>query len=197
MEAIYDSRAWQLPAATTGGSASIFDGQQAVFLDEISCADAVAFAKAADHAGALVPRTPTNWRFKCTGDCKSPPDSCLRHLLEYASQLKTAAEGRTTAKASIPTTPGALFPVISMQAKIYATDCAVDCVVDAMKAVGMKSYAKDVSFPRLLNEAMCYPLFDGGNIGLRRRQMQRLMIEEDYEPWAATYGATVKEKGRL
>ncbi|KAF4985384.1 hypothetical protein FDECE_16593 [Fusarium decemcellulare] len=86
---------------------------------------------------------------------------------------------------------------ISMQAKIYATDCAVDCVVDAMKAVGMKSYAKDVSFPRLLNEAMCYPLFDGGNIGLRRRQMQRLMIEEDYEPWAATYGATVKEKGRL
>ncbi|KAF4987659.1 hypothetical protein FDECE_15345, partial [Fusarium decemcellulare] len=112
MDTIYDSRAWQLPAATTGGSASIFDGQQTVFLDEISCADAVAFAEAAEQAGALAPRTPTNWRFKCTGDCKNPPDSCLRQLLEYASQLKTAAEGRTTAKASISTTPSALSPGI-------------------------------------------------------------------------------------
>ncbi|KAI8670248.1 Nitroalkane oxidase [Fusarium keratoplasticum] len=86
---------------------------------------------------------------------------------------------------------------ISMQAKIYSTDCAVDCVVDAMKAVGMKSYAKDMSFPRLLNEAMCYPLFDGGNIGLRRRQIQRLMTEEEYKPWEATYSSRGVEKGRL
>ncbi|KAM6525828.1 hypothetical protein FALCPG4_011363 [Fusarium falciforme] len=86
---------------------------------------------------------------------------------------------------------------ISMQAKIYSTDCAVDCVVDAMKAVGMKSYAKDMSFPILLNEAMYYPLFDGGNIGLRRRQIQRLMTEEEYKPWEATYSSRGVEKGRL
>ncbi|KAJ4189391.1 hypothetical protein NW755_006209 [Fusarium falciforme] len=86
---------------------------------------------------------------------------------------------------------------ISMQAKIYSTDCAVDCVVDAMKAVGMKSYAKDMSFPRLLNEAMYYPLFDGGNIGLRRRQIQRLMTEEENKPWEATYSSRGVEKGRL
>lgn len=79
---------------------------------------------------------------------------------------------------------------LAMQTKIYTTDCAVDCVIDAMKAVGMKSYAKDMPFPSLLNDAMCYPLFDGGNIGLRRRQMQRLMAEEKYEPWAATFGST-------
>lgn len=76
---------------------------------------------------------------------------------------------------------------LSMQAKIFATDSAVDCVIDAMKAVGMKSYAKDLPFSRLLNEAMCYPLFDGGNVGLRRRQMQQLMAGDDYMPWAATY----------
>ncbi|KAH8729867.1 acyl-CoA dehydrogenase/oxidase [Ilyonectria robusta] len=76
---------------------------------------------------------------------------------------------------------------LALQTKIYVTDCAVDCVVDAMKAVGMKSYANDTSFPRLLNDAMCYPLFDGGNIGLRRRQLQDLMAEKDYYPWAATY----------
>ncbi|KAF4445905.1 hypothetical protein F53441_10376 [Fusarium austroafricanum] len=86
---------------------------------------------------------------------------------------------------------------MAMQAKIYASDAGVECVVDAMKAVGMKSYAKDMSFPRLLNEAMCYPLFDGGNIGIRRRQMQSLMALDDYEPWAATYGSPKVDKSRL
>ncbi|TVY72460.1 Nitroalkane oxidase [Fusarium oxysporum f. sp. cubense] len=86
---------------------------------------------------------------------------------------------------------------MAMQTKIYTTDVAVECVIDAMKAVGMKSYAKDMSFPRLLNEVMCYPLFDGGNIGLRRRQMQRVMALEDYEPWAATYGSSKVDKSRL
>ncbi|KAF4954897.1 hypothetical protein FGADI_4999 [Fusarium gaditjirri] len=86
---------------------------------------------------------------------------------------------------------------MAMQTKIYTTDVCVDVVLDAMKAVGMKSYAKDMSFPRLLNDVMCYPLFDGGNIGLRRRQMQRVMALEDYEPWAATYGPSKIDKSRL
>jgi len=50
------------------------------------------------------------------------------------------------------------------------------------------SYAKDQPFPRLLNDAMCLPLFDGGNIGIRRRQMEKILQAEDYEPWAAFYG---------
>lgn len=86
---------------------------------------------------------------------------------------------------------------MAMQTKIYTTDVAVECVIDAMKAVGMKAYAKDMSFPRLLNDVMCYPLFDGGNVGLRRRQMQRVMALEDYEPWAATYGPSKIDKSRL
>ncbi|KAF9772710.1 hypothetical protein IL306_009584 [Fusarium sp. DS 682] len=86
---------------------------------------------------------------------------------------------------------------MAMETKIFTTDVCVDVVIDAMKAVGMKSYAKDMSFPRLLNEVMCYPLFDGGNIGLRRRQMQRVMALEGYEPWAATYGSSKVDKSRL
>lgn len=35
---------------------------------------------------------------------------------------------------------------------------------------------------------MCLPLFDGGNIGIRRRQMEKILQAEDYEPWAAFYG---------
>lgn len=35
---------------------------------------------------------------------------------------------------------------------------------------------------------MCLPLFDGGNIGIRRRQLEKIFQADDYEPWAAFYG---------
>jgi hypothetical protein len=50
------------------------------------------------------------------------------------------------------------------------------------------SYDKDGVFPALLNDAMCLPLFDGGNVGIRRRQLEKLFIVEDYQPWASTFG---------
>ena len=49
------------------------------------------------------------------------------------------------------------------------------------------SYGKNTVFPRLLNDATVYSIFDGGNIGLRRRQLQRLMQAEDYKPWASLW----------
>lgn len=42
------------------------------------------------------------------------------------------------------------------------------------------SYDKAGVFPSLLNDAMCLPLFDGGNVGIRRRQLEKLFIAEDY-----------------
>jgi hypothetical protein len=35
---------------------------------------------------------------------------------------------------------------------------------------------------------MCLPLFDGGNIGIRRRALEKLLLAEDYKPWASTFG---------
>ncbi|KAK7535473.1 acyl-CoA dehydrogenase/oxidase [Phyllosticta citricarpa] len=77
---------------------------------------------------------------------------------------------------------------LALQAKIYSSEAAVQSVVDAMKAVGITSYAKDQPFSKLLNEAMVLPLFDGGNVGVRRRQIQKIFLDAGYEPWAATYG---------
>ena len=31
------------------------------------------------------------------------------------------------------------------------------------------------------------PLFDGGNIGIRRRQVEKIFQSKGYKPWAATY----------
>ncbi|RMZ77700.1 hypothetical protein DV738_g4243, partial [Chaetothyriales sp. CBS 135597] len=75
-----------------------------------------------------------------------------------------------------------------LQTKIYCSDQAVPGITEAMYAVGMRSYRKDTVFPSLLNDAMVLPIFDGGNVGIRRRQIQTLMQQPDYKPWQGTYG---------
>lgn len=35
---------------------------------------------------------------------------------------------------------------------------------------------------------MVLPIFDGGNVGIRRRHMQELMLDANYDAWASTYG---------
>jgi hypothetical protein len=50
------------------------------------------------------------------------------------------------------------------------------------------AYDTDNPFAELLNNAMVLPIFDGGNVGIRRRHMQELMLNEDYDAWASSYG---------
>ena len=50
------------------------------------------------------------------------------------------------------------------------------------------SYNKESVLPKLLNDAMCLPLFDGGNIGIRRRELEQLFMAADYQPWASAFG---------
>ncbi|OCL02796.1 acyl-CoA dehydrogenase NM domain-like protein [Glonium stellatum] len=76
---------------------------------------------------------------------------------------------------------------IALEAKVWCSDQVVGCVIDAMKVVGMTSYSKEQPFSRLLEDAACLPLFDGGNVGIRRRQIERIFLGEDYQPWAATF----------
>lgn len=54
-----------------------------------------------------------------------------------------------------------------------------------------KSYSKDMPFSRMLEDAACLPLFDGGNVGVRRRQLEKIFKREDYEPWAGVFGPAV------
>lgn len=37
-------------------------------------------------------------------------------------------------------------------------------------------------------DALVLPIFDGGNIGVRRRQVQQVFMREDYQPWKAAFG---------
>ncbi|KAK7427270.1 hypothetical protein QQZ08_006206 [Neonectria magnoliae] len=67
------------------------------------------------------------------------------------------------------------------QAKVYCSDQAVRAVWETMQ------WLEYTVFPRLLNDAIVYSIFDGGNIGLVRCQLQGLMQAEDYKPWASLY----------
>ena len=49
-----------------------------------------------------------------------------------------------------------------------------------------RSYLADMGFGNLLNDAAVFSLFDGGNVGVRRRQYERIMQAADYEPWKAS-----------
>ena len=56
------------------------------------------------------------------------------------------------------------------------------------------AYDADQPFADLLNTAMVLPIFDGGNVGIRRRHMQDLMLSKNYDPWASSYGPSDKSQ---
>ncbi|TQN65216.1 Nitroalkane oxidase, partial [Colletotrichum shisoi] len=82
---------------------------------------------------------------------------------------------------------------LALAAKVYCSDAAVKAVTDAINAVGVAAYDTEKPFAELLNNAMVLPIFDGGNVGIRRRHMQQLMLSPSYDPWASTYGSSGDE----
>lgn len=53
---------------------------------------------------------------------------------------------------------------------------------------GSSSYSTDYPLAELMADALVLPIFDGGNIGVRRRQIQRVFMQEDYQPWKVAFG---------
>ena len=88
---------------------------------------------------------------------------------------------------------------LAFEAKIWCSEAAVRSCTDAMKLVGVSSYSSECPLQTYMADALVLPVFDGGNVGTRRRQIQNLFMKDGYEPWAASLGALeqrheVKEK---
>ncbi|KAH5170673.1 hypothetical protein HBH68_215940 [Parastagonospora nodorum] len=77
---------------------------------------------------------------------------------------------------------------LACEAKVWCSEQAVGAVQTCMSVVGISSYAEDMGLGAILADAACLPLFDGGNVGVRRRQIEEIMRREGYEPWKATFG---------
>ncbi|MFH8470750.1 acyl-CoA dehydrogenase family protein [Streptomyces sp. NPDC017991] len=74
---------------------------------------------------------------------------------------------------------------LSLATKVFASETAVQVVYDGMRAVGAEAYTTARPLAGLLQDVLAYPLFDGGNVGVRRPQLQRLFAQDGYDPLAA------------
>ncbi|SFJ69183.1 acyl-CoA dehydrogenase family protein [Bradyrhizobium sp. Gha] len=74
----------------------------------------------------------------------------------------------------------------AIEAKIFGSEAAVRVITDLMRVVGVDSYDHEAPFARLLQDALALPIFDGGNIGVRRRQLHMMLRQGSYDPLAAS-----------
>ncbi len=78
---------------------------------------------------------------------------------------------------------------LAIQAKIFGSETAVRVITDLMRVVGVESYDHEIPLGRLLLDALALPIFDGGNIGVRRRQLHTMLKGPDYAPLLASGAA--------
>jgi alkylation response protein AidB-like acyl-CoA dehydrogenase len=76
---------------------------------------------------------------------------------------------------------------LAVMAKVYCSETCVDVCYDAMKIVGVDSYMKSHPLMQLMTDSLCFPLYDGGNLGARRRQLHSIIKAPKYDPLAAAY----------
>ncbi len=55
-----------------------------------------------------------------------------------------------------------------------------------IQVVGVQSYNKDFPIIHHLLNALAYPVFEGGNISMRRRQLQGVITTEGWNPLSAS-----------
>jgi nitroalkane oxidase len=78
---------------------------------------------------------------------------------------------------------------LAVQAKIFGSEAAVRVITDLMRVAGIESYDQETPFAGLLRDALALPIFDGGNTGVRRRQLHALRKRNDYDPLLASGAA--------
>jgi nitroalkane oxidase len=57
---------------------------------------------------------------------------------------------------------------------------------ELMQVVGVSAYDNAFPLKRHLDEALAYPVIEGSDIGIRRRQIQALFSGPGYDPLAAS-----------
>lgn len=77
---------------------------------------------------------------------------------------------------------------LAVEAKIFGSETAVAVITDLMRVVGVESYDRAQPMARILQDALVLPLFDGGNLGVRRRQLHDLLRHPGYDPLAVVDG---------
>lgn len=69
--------------------------------------------------------------------------------------------------------------------KTYCSELCVQVVYDAMRVVGIDAYTDMYPLAGLMQDALCFPLYDGGNMGVRRRQLHAMLRNKEYDDMAS------------
>jgi nitroalkane oxidase len=80
---------------------------------------------------------------------------------------------------------------LAIEAKVHGSETAVRVLTDLMRVVGIESYDHALPLGRLLQDALALPLFGGGNIGVRRRQLHAILKRPEYDPLTTSGEAEV------
>lgn len=84
---------------------------------------------------------------------------------------------------------GGLAEELPIMTKVFCSETAVSTVYDCMRVVGIASYTRDLApLERLMRDAMAFPLYDGGNMGVRRRQLHEMFRQPGYDSMLAARG---------
>ncbi|TIC95724.1 Nitroalkane oxidase [Colletotrichum higginsianum] len=162
-------------ASASFDCSAVLVGAMAVGLMRAAFDAALAFAKN-DSRGGKVPLLERQAVADLLSGIKMQTEAC-RALTWKAAHAMGNSQGDYDARREL-----------ALAAKVYCSDAAVKAVTDAINAVGVTAYDTDKPFAELLNNAMVLPIFDGGNVGIRRRHVQQLMLSPNYDAWASTYG---------
>jgi butyryl-CoA dehydrogenase len=130
------------------------------------------------------------WRFATT-ETRGGPTPIIDH--QSVADVLADAKGRIEATrllawraldAVLAQHPSA--PELALHSKVFGSETGVDVINELVKLVGVTSY--DTRFPivEYLEEALAYPIIEGSNIGVRRRQLQDLFRAPGYDPLAAS-----------
>jgi butyryl-CoA dehydrogenase len=74
---------------------------------------------------------------------------------------------------------------LALHAKVFGSETAVRVIADLMRVVGIDSYDREMPLGGLLEDALVLPLFDGGNMGVRRRQLHDILRAPGYDSLVA------------
>jgi alkylation response protein AidB-like acyl-CoA dehydrogenase len=77
---------------------------------------------------------------------------------------------------------------LAVMTKVQCSELAVQVVYDAMRLVGVQSYTPQTPLERLMRNAMVFPLYDGGNMGVRRRQLHWMFMQPGYHSMLGARG---------
>ncbi|MEV4688408.1 acyl-CoA dehydrogenase family protein [Microbacterium sp. LWH3-1.2] len=80
---------------------------------------------------------------------------------------------------------GGLDRELSNMVKIYNSELSVQTVYDAMRLVGVESYGDRTPLGAIMQDVLCFPVYDGGNMGVRRRHLHEMLRTPGYDHLAA------------